>query len=278
MANTVKALNEAGFAWGGIGKTLKDVMAPTIVKGPGGVPVAFFTVVVDECWKWGNGSLYLDGCTCGDNSGPPPKYQCYAAGTEGIPMGLWYNFGITRSFVAQVVSTIDQFKKSHPHYLVVAFLHVGPNFQWQPYPEHEDFLRNVSSVSDLVWATSSHHIQRFEVWRGKPIIYGLGDFVFRHVVGVEDWCPVYAVPCAAYRPELALTYKFEIISDTRGYPHVDLNNIIAYPSEHDEFQTNRVTNKHDIEWIAHIFNAMSSPLGSTAVYDESIGAYRIHVN
>jgi len=29
--------------------------------------VAFFTVVVDECWQWANGSTYLDGCTCGPN-------------------------------------------------------------------------------------------------------------------------------------------------------------------------------------------------------------------
>lgn len=223
-------------------------------------------------------SLYLDACTCGSNSGPPPAYQCYAAGSPGIPTGLWYNFGITRQFVAEVVGTIGAYKKAHPQHFVVAFLHVGPNFQWQPYPEHEEFLRNVSTVSDLVWATSSHHIQRFEVWKKKPIIYGPGDFVFRHIVGVEDWCPLYAIPCEQYRPELALTYKFEVLTQpTTGYPYVDLSNILAYPSKHDSFQTFRAKEKIDIYWIQNIFNEMSSPLGATADYDEKLGAFRIKV-
>lgn len=55
MSNTVKALNQAGYNWGGLGNTPQDVRSPKIVKTPGNVPVAFFTLVVDECWKWPNG-------------------------------------------------------------------------------------------------------------------------------------------------------------------------------------------------------------------------------
>lgn len=183
---TVGALRS--YTWGGLGATQADVIKPVLVKGE--VPTAFFTMVVDECWVWPNGTLYLDACTCGSNAGPSPAYQCYAAGSPNTPMGLWYHFGITDQFIQNTTAIIAAYKKANPGVFVVVFLHVGPNFQWQPYPAHEQLLRNISTVSDLVWGTSSHHIQRFEVFRGTPIIYGLGDLLFRHVPGVDDWCPL----------------------------------------------------------------------------------------
>ncbi len=45
-------------------------------------------------------------------------------------------------------------------------------------------------MSDVVWGTSSHHVQRFEVFKGTPIIYGLGDLLFRHCKCCM-WCIVW---------------------------------------------------------------------------------------
>ena len=147
-----------------------------------------------------------DGCTCGSSANPShqPPYQCYAAGAPGVPHGLWYRFNITDGFIREVSDTVRAYKAAHTTQLVVCYLHVGPNFQWEPYPERVQLLRNISAGADLVWGTSSHHIQRFEVYGGTPIVYGLGDFLFRHVVGVDDFCPLYARPCASFRPELSL--------------------------------------------------------------------------
>ena len=51
-------------------------------------------------------------------------------------------------------------ERRHPEQLVVVYLHVGPNFQWQPYAAREHLLRNISQAgADIVWGTSSHHIQ-----------------------------------------------------------------------------------------------------------------------
>lgn len=107
--------------------------------------------------------------------------------------------GITDAFITEATSVVGAWKKANPDVTVVAYLHVGANFQWQPYPQHERLLRSLAEVCDLVWGTSSHHIQRFEVYAGTPVIYGLGDLLFRHVPGVDDFCPLYAVPCAQYR-------------------------------------------------------------------------------
>jgi hypothetical protein len=61
------ALNKLGIAWGGLG-SVSQVMEPTVLDSQIG-KIAFFTLVVDECWKNDNGTLYLDGCTCGSNAG-----------------------------------------------------------------------------------------------------------------------------------------------------------------------------------------------------------------
>jgi hypothetical protein len=59
-------------------KYLREQVKPSV--GANAVPVAFFSAVVDECWVWPNGSLYLDGCTCGSSANPThdPPYQVRA--------------------------------------------------------------------------------------------------------------------------------------------------------------------------------------------------------
>jgi hypothetical protein len=128
------------------------------------------------------------------------------------------------------------------------------------YREHEWLLRNISTVSNLVWGTSSHHIQRFEVFGETPIIYGMGDFLFRHVVGVEDFCPLYAVPCESYRPDLSLAYQFEIVWDEKSGRHrIDLSRMRAWPTQHSLNQTQLLTAPQDLEWVHQIFNELSGP-------------------
>ena len=279
LAATLKTLSATGIAYGGVSSTAEAVRRPVVVparRGGNTVDVAFFTIVVDECWRWPNGTLYLDGCTCGASANPSksPPYQCYAA-NGSLPAGLWYRFGITDEFIAEAASTVKAFKAAHPSTLVVCYLHVGPNFQWQPSAEREHLLRNISLGADLVWGTSSHHIQRFEVFRGTPIIYGLGDFMFRHVVGVEDWCPIYARPCEAYRPDLSLVYVFDIAVDGSGRPSIVLDNVTAVGTKHDHNRTFVATATDDAEWIAAAF-AKQSP-GASLSQSAGPGRYRVVV-
>ena len=195
LSHTLKTLSSLGIPYGGLGDA-SSVREPVVVTrhiAQGPVNVAFFTLVVDECWTWPNGTLYLDGCTCGPNADPTsdPPYQCYQANAT-MP-GLWYQFGINDALIKDVSGVVGRYKEQHPETLVVVYLHVGPNFAWVPSVPHQQLLRNISKAgADIVWGTSSHHIQRFEILDGKPIVYGLGDLLFRHVVGVQDWCPIYA--------------------------------------------------------------------------------------
>lgn len=280
LNTTIRTLNDkVKVPWGGLGETAAEVRTPRIVTAKDGTKVAFFTVVVDECWLWPNKTYYFDACTCGSNAGPSPAYQCYAAGTSGVPSGLWYYWAptITSDVIQDISSVVGKWKKENPSHLVVIFLHVGANFQWHPYPEHEQLLRNLTTVggADLVWGTSSHHIQRFEIYNSKPIIYGMGDLLFRHEVGVVDFCPIYAVPCEAYRPDLALNYKFNV-ETSNGIPSIDLKSMTAFPSQHSDEQTFLVTDRNELHWISSIWNELSQPL--TLEFNSTLGGFEIEIN
>eukprot|EP00037_Helgoeca_nana_P025436 m.278413 g.278413 ORF g.278413 m.278413 type:complete len:413 (+) comp26946_c0_seq6:456-1694(+) len=278
LTRTQQTLAATGIPFGGVGASASAVRTPVVVPAQptaNTVPVAFFSIVVDECWRWPNGTLYLDGCTCGPSANPShdPPYQCYEA-NETHP-GLWYHFGITDAFIQEVSSTVGKYKDAHPEQLVVAYLHVGPNFQWNPYPEREHLLRNISEAgADLVWGTSSHHVQRFEVHRGTPIVYGLGDFLFRHVVGVEDWCPLYARPCEAYRPDLSLMYIFDIEVEG-GRPRVNLSSITAVPTKHNDNATAVASDAVDLAWLGTAFDKQAigaSLVRNGAVFDVKLSS------
>ena len=77
--------------------------------------------------------------------------------------GLWYQFGINDTLIEDVATTIRSYKQGHPDQLVVLYLHVGPNFQWTPYPKHEQLLRNASAAgADLVWGCVHNKFDAFK--------------------------------------------------------------------------------------------------------------------
>jgi len=282
---TLTTLRKMNLAHGGVGLTAADVRAPVVVVR-GGRHIAFFTMVIDECYRYAsNNTLYLDGCTCGDNAGAPPPYQCRPA--NGTALGLWYHWRITDAFIDEASAVVEAHKRAHREHVVVAFLHVGPNFQWHPYRQHEYLLRNLSYAgADVVWGTSSHHVQRFEWFDAprnaqtnmpamtKPIIYGLGDLLFRHVVGVDDFCPLYAIPCQAYNPALALTYRFTIAFDnaTTATPRV-LPQVRALGTRHTEHQTFAVSQSADVSWLIGTFDALA--VGAKLVYTGTNGIFDV---
>ncbi|CAN0074279.1 unnamed protein product, partial [Phaeothamnion confervicola] len=64
----------------------------------------------------------------------------------------------------------------------------GPNYAWQPSPAIRSLARIlIDGGVDVIHGHSSHHIQAcrlqgVEIYKGKPIFYGLGDFVDDYAV------------------------------------------------------------------------------------------------
>lgn len=67
--------------------------------------------------------------------------------------------------------------------LVVVSLHWGPNWGYQPLPEHPTAARLlIESGADIIFGHSAHIFRGVEVYRGRPILYSCGDFVDDYAV------------------------------------------------------------------------------------------------
>lgn len=84
--------------------------------------------------------------------------------------------------------------------IVVVSIHWGSNWGYGVSPAERQFAQGlIDAGADLVHGHSSHHAKRIERYRGRPILYGCGDFIndYEGIGGYES-----------FRPELAALYFF----------------------------------------------------------------------
>jgi poly-gamma-glutamate synthesis protein (capsule biosynthesis protein) len=89
--------------------------------------------------------------------------------------------------------------------LAVVSIHWGSNWGYEVPPEHVKFAHQLIDVGvDVVHGHSSHHPRPIEIYRGKLILYGCGDFIndYEGIGGYEH-----------YRDELRLLYVASVESD-----------------------------------------------------------------
>jgi poly-gamma-glutamate synthesis protein (capsule biosynthesis protein) len=81
----------------------------------------------------------------------------------------------------------------------VTSIHWGENWGYEIPPNHRSFAHALidSGAVDVIHGHSSHHAKGIEVYKGKLILYGCGDFItdYEGIAGHEE-----------YRPELAIAY------------------------------------------------------------------------
>ncbi|SEI22726.1 CapA family protein [Paraburkholderia hospita] len=101
---------------------------------------------------------------------------------------------------------------------------------------------------DLVHGHSSHHVKGIELYRGKLVLYGAGDFIndYEGIGGQE-----------AFRSDLALMY----------FPTLDLETgtlaeLAMTPTQTRHFRVNRAP-EEGIRWLHETLNRESQPLGAT---------------
>lgn len=89
--------------------------------------------------------------------------------------------GIARSRFRMDRVARDIKKARSSHDLVVIMLHWGTEYKEKPSSEQrEDAHTAIDAGADLVVGHHPHVIQGIETYKGRPIAYSLGDFVFDH--------------------------------------------------------------------------------------------------
>ncbi len=173
LRDTLRALRGAGLRTTGAGEDIAAAAAPAVAPLPRGGRVLMFA---------------------------------YGLGSSGIPRSWAADVdkpGVNRlpDLSAETLEALGAAIAGHrrPGDLVVVSLHWGGNWGYEVPDEQRLFARGLidTAGADLVHGHSCHHFKGLEVYRGKLILYGCGDFLndYEGITGEER-----------YRPELVLMY------------------------------------------------------------------------
>ncbi len=102
---------------------------------------------------------------------------------------------------------------------------------------------------DLLHGHSSHHVKGIEIYRGKAIIYGCGEFLndYEGIPGYEE-----------YRGDLALMYF-----PTLGRPSGRLQRFAMIPTQTRALRVNSVPEEGQ-RWLFETLNREGRKLGTSA--------------
>ncbi|GKQ35929.1 CapA family protein [Streptomyces sp. A012304] len=172
LDETLTALAGAGLRTAGAGRDAREARRPAIVPVRGGGRVLVFSCAMPS-------------------SGVPPEWA--ATGRRG---GVDLVAGPSATAAAELTDRVRRSRR--PGDTVVVSVHWGANWGFAVSRDEVRFARAlVDGGADVVHGHSSHHPRPMEVYRGRPILYGCGDFVddYEGIRGYER-----------YRDDLRLLY------------------------------------------------------------------------
>lgn len=148
---------------------------------------------------------------------------------------------LTEDHAHSVGKWIEMFRRSDD--LVVLSIHWGANWVFKIPSLHIQFAHTLidNGYVDLIHGHSSHHILEMEVYKGKPIIYGCGDFIndYEGIGGQE-----------VFRGDISM--MFFIAFDTPGRK---LQSVTLVPLIKHQFSLKKLSVK-DLEFIEAKLNLM----------------------
>lgn len=153
MLDTFKILDNAHIAYAGAGKTFTEASKPVNLKLTG-QKIAFIAFTDNEA-DWESADL--------------------------VP-GVFYVPIKKKDRRAQQLFEIVRLAKLDSD-LVIVSAHWGPNWNYDPPPEHVSFAHTlIDQGADIIYGHSAHVFRGVEIYRNKVILYSTGDFVDDYAV------------------------------------------------------------------------------------------------
>jgi len=189
LVQTLDSLRGAGIATAGAGRTLKEAARPAFIEKPGRGRVLVFAF----------GS---------PTSGIPFDW----AATKSRP-GVQLLPDLSDRTAARIADQIRKRRRSGD--VVVASVHWGENWGYQISPAQRTFAHRLvdSGPVDILHGHSSHHVKGIEVYHGRLILYGCGDFIndYEGIGGHEE-----------FHPDLVLAYFARLDPGTRRLARLEM--------------------------------------------------------
>ena len=231
LAETVTTLTNRNIGHAGAGKNRNEAEAPAIVDVKGKTRVIVFSFAATT-------------------SGVPDVW----AATDNRP-GVNFLLDLSIDTIRSVREQIGRVKKRGD--IVIVSIHWGSNWGYDISDDEMQFSHGLIDEAgvDVIHGHSSHHVKAIEVYRGKLVLYGCGDFLndYEGIGGHEP-----------FRADLGLMYFVRVDSVTGRLLSLNMT-----PTQVRHFRVNRAS-RTDAAWIAAILNREGKRYGTAVtVADEN---------
>jgi poly-gamma-glutamate synthesis protein (capsule biosynthesis protein) len=222
MAETMATLSVAGIKAAGVGQNLEQAAAP---------------VVLDD--------------------GHQRRVLVYAYGhsSSGVTVQWsadWDKPGVNflPDFSAATLLSIQKnvAASKQPGDTTIFSVHWGGNWGYDVDPSHRQFAHDLidKAAIDVVYGHSSHHAKGLEVYQGKLILYGCGDFIndYEGITGYE-----------AFRDDLTLMYFLHL------NPNGSLMALEMVPMQIRQFRLQSASSA-DAQWLCKVLKREGEKFGT----------------
>lgn len=228
LMETLATLHQVGLQTAGAGRNIEQAWAPAVFPVAAGGRVLLFACAMPS-----------SGTPMGWAAGESPGVNLLTELSEEAAQD------VCRRILA-VKNTGD---------VVVFSIHWGGNWGYAVSAEQVRFAHTLidSGAVEIVYGHSSHHPKGIEVYRGRPILYGCGDFIndYEGIGGYEQ-----------YRGDLALMY-FPTVSATSGV----LLGLDMVPLHRARFSLHRAS-RADVRWLLETMKRECRRFGADVRLDE----------
>ncbi len=242
LEETLQTLRDAGIQYAGAGTNVKESTAVKSIDIP---------LLPDSSDKRANGTTTVAIVAIGFSSaGVPSSWE--ATSTKcGVNFARDTNEQATMHILDSLHKYENNLKDSRPG-IIIASLHWGPNWGWGVPHEWRQFAHGLIDHAgvDIVIGHSSHHVKGIEVYKGKMIAYGLGDFL-------NDYEGIRNQGYEEFRHDLSCLYRLRIDVETK-----DLLDVEIIPCKIHNLRVQRATSNDDISWLQMTLNKEGSSLGT----------------
>jgi poly-gamma-glutamate synthesis protein (capsule biosynthesis protein) len=223
LLDTLSALRDGGVRTAGAGRTLGEAQEPALLD------------------LGATGRVLIAACGC-ESSGIPPNWVAGAArpGVSLLP-------DLSDAAAAAVAERLRLCKR--PDDVSVVSIHWGGNWDYRIHPEHQRFAHALidSGHVDLVHGHSSHHAKGIEVYRGRPILYGCGDFL-NDYEGIGQH--------GEFRADLPLMYFVSVKPETGELARLE---IVPFRIKRFRLQ---YASPDEMQWVGNLLNREGAALGT----------------
>src|SRR5437867_2799772 len=221
LVETVRILDAAYIAHAGAGHDAEEAAAPAILNVPGK----------------GRALLFSFGST---TSGIPRDWRA-----TDISPGVNLLNDLSEATASQIASQMRHHQK--PGDLLIASVHWGSNWGYEIPRQQIVFAhRLIEEGVAMVHGHSSHHVKAIEIFKGRLILYGCGDFLtdYEGISGYEN-----------FRGNIAVMYLLDL--NRSG----ELRSAQVVPMQMRRFRIEH-TSAADAAWLCDLLNKLSGSFGT----------------